>query len=162
MLTVNAAVVWVPLVASVPDQLPEAVHELALVELQDSTEVPPLATLVGDAVNVALGVATTVTAAVAGVLVPPAPVQVNEYVLLAVSAPVLWLPLVETLPVQSPEAVQAVAFVELQVSVAELPVVTDVGVTLKFAVGTGFVGMLIATVTGVALLVPPGPVQLSE
>ena len=66
-----------------------AVHEVALVELHVSVEVPPLATEVGFAVNVTVGAGTTVTVAVATLLVPPAPVQVSEYEVLAVSAPVL-------------------------------------------------------------------------
>jgi hypothetical protein len=72
--------------ANVP---PEAVHEVALVELQVSVDAPPLAIVVGFAISVATGLGATVTVAVAAVLVPPVPVQVNEYVVLAVKAPVL-------------------------------------------------------------------------
>ncbi len=67
-----------PLVAWVPDQPPEAVQEVALVELQVSVEVPPEATLVGLAVSETAGDgAVTVTVADCGALVPPAPVQVS-------------------------------------------------------------------------------------
>jgi len=67
------------------------VHDVALVELQVSVDAPPLATLVGFAVNVAVGtgLAVTVTVAATAVLVPPVPVQVREYVVSAVKAPVL-------------------------------------------------------------------------
>jgi hypothetical protein len=82
-------VLCAPLIALAPLQPPEAVHELALVELQDSVDAPPLATVVGFAVNVTVGAGTTVTAAVATLLEPPIPVQVNEYGVLAVSTPVL-------------------------------------------------------------------------
>ena len=85
---VSAPVLWVPLVAFVPLQLPEAVHEVALVELHVKVEEPPLATDVGFADRVTVGAGTTVTVAVAALLVPPVPLQVNEYVVLAVSAPV--------------------------------------------------------------------------
>jgi hypothetical protein len=71
----------VPLAASGPLQPPLAVHAVALVELHVSVAVPPLATPVGAAVNVAVGAGVgvvTVTVAVAGALLPPAPVQVNE------------------------------------------------------------------------------------
>ncbi len=61
--------------ANVP---PVAVQEIALVELQVSVDDDPLAIVVGLAVNEAVGLGTTVTVADAGVLVPPAPVQVNE------------------------------------------------------------------------------------
>ena len=60
-----------------------------MVELQVSVDAPPLATEVGFAVNVTVGAGTTVTVAVATLLVPPVPVQVKEYDVLAVSAPVL-------------------------------------------------------------------------
>ncbi len=67
-----------PLVAWVPDQPPEAVQEVALVELQVSVEVPPEATLVGLAVSVTVGAdAVTVTVADCGAPVPPDPVQVS-------------------------------------------------------------------------------------
>ena len=68
----------VPLVALLPLQPPVAVHEVALVELHVSVELPPLAITVGFAVNVTVGVGTTVTVAVATLLVPPVPVQVIE------------------------------------------------------------------------------------
>ena len=79
-----------PLVAFAPANVPPvAVQEVALVELQVSVEDPPLAIVVGLAVSVAVGLGAIVTVAVAAVLVPPAPVQVNEYVVVAVRAPVL-------------------------------------------------------------------------
>jgi hypothetical protein len=80
----------VPLVALLPLQpapAPEAVHEVALVELQVSVEVPPLAMTEGFATNVAVGMILTRT--VDAPLVPPVPVQVSEYDVLAVSAAVL-------------------------------------------------------------------------
>ncbi|HWS68681.1 MAG TPA: hypothetical protein VN325_38420 [Steroidobacteraceae bacterium] len=79
-----------PLVANAPLQPPEAVHDVALVELQVSVEAPPLATLVGFAVNVAVGagLAVTVTVATVAVLVPPDPVHEREYVVSAAKTPV--------------------------------------------------------------------------
>ena len=78
-----------PLVAFVPLQPPDAVHDVALVELQVSVEVPPLAIEVGFAVSVAVGTGAMVTVAIAAVLVPPVPVHFNVYVVLAVKGPVL-------------------------------------------------------------------------
>ena len=51
---------------------------MALAELHASVEAPPLATEVGFSVSVTVGAETTVTVAVATLLVPPAPLQVNE------------------------------------------------------------------------------------
>ena len=61
--------------ANVP---PVAVQEVAFVEPQVSVEDEPLAIVVGLAVSVAVGLGTMVTMVVAAVLVPPAPVHVNE------------------------------------------------------------------------------------
>ena len=86
----RAPVLCVPLVALAPLQpapAPEAVHEVALVELQVSVEVPPLAMTEGAATNVAVGMMLTMT--VDTLLVPPVPVQVKEYELGIVMAPVL-------------------------------------------------------------------------
>jgi hypothetical protein len=59
----------------VPDQPPEAVQEVALVELQVRVAVPPDAILVGLAVSVTVGAGVvTVTLADAEPL-PPVPVQ---------------------------------------------------------------------------------------
>ena len=82
----------VPLAALLPLQpapMPEAVHEVALVELHVSVELPPLAMDVGFAVNATVGAGATVTVAVTTLLVPPVPLQLNEYDVVAVSALVL-------------------------------------------------------------------------
>jgi hypothetical protein len=71
-------VLCVPLVAIVPLQPPVAVHEVALVELHVSVDAAPLATEVGFAIKVTVGAGTTVTVAVATLLVPPVPVHINE------------------------------------------------------------------------------------
>jgi hypothetical protein len=70
---------WLPLVDLAPTNVPpDAVHEVAFVELQISVELWPPATLVGLAFKVAVGMVPMVTVAVATPLVPPGPVQVNE------------------------------------------------------------------------------------
>ena len=66
---------WDPLVPRVPVQPPEAVQEVALVELQVRVELPPDAIVVGLALKLTVGV--TVTVADCGVLLPPVPVQVS-------------------------------------------------------------------------------------
>jgi hypothetical protein len=115
------------------------VQDVALVELQVSVEDPPLAIVLGLGVSVAVGtgLAVTVTVAAAAVLVPPVPEQVSEYVVSVAKAPVLWLPPVAKAPVQPPEALQDVALVELQLSVADPPLVTVVDDAVIDAVGAG-------------------------
>jgi hypothetical protein len=159
VLAVSAPVGWLPLVAFAPAKVPPvAVHDVALVELHVSVEVPPLAIEVGLAVSVAVGSGAMVTVADAAVLVPPAPVHVNEYAVLAVKAPVLWLPLVALVPVHPPEAVHDAALVELQVSVEDWPLAIEVGLAVSVAVGTG----AMVTMAEAAVLVPPAPVQVNE
>jgi hypothetical protein len=158
VVAVRALVARLPLVGSAPLQPPEAVHAVALVELQVSVEVPPEATVVGFAVKVAVGRGAMATEAAAAGLTPPIPVQVSEYDLFVVSAPVLRLPLADNAPLQAPEAVHAVALVELHVSVEVPPEATVVGFAVKVAAGTGAMASEAVTVG----LTPPGPVQLSE
>lgn len=50
------AVISVPLMSRVPDQLPEAVQLVALVEVQESVLVAPLITVLGLAVMVTVGI----------------------------------------------------------------------------------------------------------
>lgn len=66
-----------------------------------------------------------------------------------VSAPVDWLPLVALLPLQPPEAVQLVALADVQLSVAALPLATLAGFAERLAVGFG------ATATDTVRLAPP-------
>ena len=76
-MAVKAPVDCVPLVALEPDQAPEAVQEVALVEDHVNVEVAPPATVLGVAVKVTVGAGVvTVTVAVCAAL-PPAPVQVR-------------------------------------------------------------------------------------
>jgi hypothetical protein len=155
---VRDPVLCVPLVGLVPLQLPEAVHEVALVEVHVSVDAPPLATEVGFADSVTVAVPGTVTVAAATLLVPPAPTQVKEYVVVAVSATVLWVPLVPNAPLQPPEAAHEVALTELHVSVEAAPLATDVGFAVSVTVGA----CTTVTVAVAALLVPSAPVQVSE
>jgi hypothetical protein len=155
---VRAPVLWVPLAGRAPLQAPDALHAVALVELHVSVAAPPLTTVEGAALSVAVGGAAMVTVTVATGLAPPGSVHVSEKVVSAVSAPVVWVPLVATRPLQPPEAVHAVALVELHVNVDTPPLATDVGAAANVAAGTGST----ATVAVAAVLVPPAPVQISE
>jgi hypothetical protein len=66
-------------VALGPDQSPDAVHAVALVDAQVRVDAPPLATEVGFAVREALGTGGGNTVTVADALaLPPGPVQLTE------------------------------------------------------------------------------------
>jgi hypothetical protein len=151
------ALICVPLAASVPLQPLAATQESALVELQLSDAVPPRATEPGKAVSVAVGKGFTLTAAFAGGLVPPGPEHVSAKFAFPLNAPLLWLPLVASVPPQLPEAVQEVACAELHVSVVSLPAGMTLGVAVSCAVGSALT--MIASVT--VWLVPPGPEHVS-
>jgi len=135
------------------------VQDVAFVELQFNVEAAVLTTAVGFAVNEAVGSPRIVIVTVACVLVPPVPVHFKAYVVLAVRAPVLWLPLVPFAPANVPPvAVQDAAFVELQVNVVLAPLGIEVKAADSVAVGTG----AMVTVAVAAVLVPPAPLQVSE
>ena len=130
-----------PLVAFVPLQPPDAVHVVALLALQFRVAALPLGTLFGLAPNVTAGAGVvvpvvTVTDVVA-LLMPPGPVQDSMKLAVAVRAAVGWLPLVATVPLQAPEAVQEVAFVELQLMVELPPDAMLAGEALRDSVGAG-------------------------
>src|SRR5277367_3486281 len=112
-----------------------------------------MAAMVGDRITLPLEM---VTVAVAILLVPPAPLQVRKYDVVAASVPVPWLPLMALVPLQPPDAAQEVALVELHVSVEAPFVPTIVGYAIRVAVGTT------VTRTVDTVLVPPVPVHVNE
>jgi hypothetical protein len=118
----------------VPDQAPEAVQEVALLEDQLNVALPPLETLVGLALSETSGAPSTVTVA-AWVALPPTPVHVRTYSVVESSGPVFIEPLVATDPLQPPEVVHAVALVEFQASVADWPRATAIRLGDKATVG---------------------------
>ena len=149
------ALVVLPLVALAPDQLPDALHEVASVLLQESCVVAPLAMLDGVAVSVTVGGVAIVTVFVS-LPVPPIPVQVSVNVVLVSRPSLPVLPLVALAPDQPPDALHDVASVLLQESCVVEPLATLDGVAVRLTVGSG------TTVTDFASLpVPPGPVHVS-
>ena len=66
-------------------------------------------------------------------------------------------PLVASLPLQPPDAVQDVAFLDDQDSVELLPPATVLGLALKLTVGAGEVTVTVADCAAL----PPAPVQVS-
>lgn len=133
---------WLPEVDLVPDQAPEAVQEVALVDDQVNTDVVPVLTVDGLALMETVGAGggggapTTVTPVVCETL-PPAPVHVKEKLPVVVSGPVDWFPEFAFAPDQAPEATHDVAFAEDQLMVEALPEFTLVGFALSVSVGAG-------------------------
>jgi hypothetical protein len=124
----------VPPVGLLPLHPPDAAQVVASIEFHVRDTMPPTATLVGLADSVTVGAGTTVTATVRTAL-PPVPVQVRVNEAVAVNAPVETDPLVACDPLQPPDARQLVASVEVQVSIAEPPLATLVGLAPSVTVG---------------------------
>jgi hypothetical protein len=157
VLAVSAPEDCEPLTALVPDHPPEPEHEVAFFAVQVSVVEAPEVTVLGLAVSVTEGAeAETVTVADC-VAEPPVPVQVNSYSVVLERAAVDQVPLVPTTPCQPPEAVQAVAFVELQRRLDVPPAATVVGEADMMIVGTGEV----TTTSADCEADPPRPEQVS-
>lgn len=131
---------------------------VALVDVQMTVEALPLDTLEG------LALIETVGAAAAEILTvadcdaePPAPVHVSVNFVVAVRAGVAFEPAAASAPLQPPEAVQAVALVDDQVSVEVAPLLTVAGFAVRVTAGAG---VLTDTVADCAVL-PPVPLQVS-
>jgi len=141
----------------VPDQAPDAEHDVALEEAQVSVELVPLAMVLGTAEMLTEGgVALTDTVAV-WVAVPPAPVHDNVKVVPAVSAPDDCEPLMASAPDHPPEAEHEVAFFVVQLSVVEAPELMELGLAVSVTVGAEA-----ETVTVVDCVAdPPVPVQVN-
>ena len=124
-----------------------------------------MATVVGDAVSVTEGTAGCVTVTFTDCVAdppPPAAVQVNANAEFAVRGPVDALPDVDLVPLQLPVAVQVVALVDDQVSVAADPETTDAGTTASVTVGPcGSVGGGATPAVTVWTAVPPAPEQVN-
>ena len=148
-----------PVTAWLPDQPPDAVHAVAWVEDQVRVDAAPLLTVLGYAEKLTVGDGVVTETVADCVALPPEPVQVSEYVDLAVSAPVDCEPVRGSLPDHAPEAVQEVALVEDQAKVALPPLVTVLGLAPMVTVAVGF-GLTVTVVDWAA--VPPAPVQDKE
>ena len=78
MLAVIAPLDCEPLIALLPDQPPEAVQDVALVDDHVSIDAPPLATVLGLALKPTVTVGRALTDTVADCMaLPPAPVQLS-------------------------------------------------------------------------------------
>ena len=91
-------------------------------------------------------------------VVAAAPEQVSVYEAVPAAVGVtVSVPLVGCVPLQAPLAVQDVAFVEDQVSVALCPSVIDVGLIERVTVGAAALTVNVAD----AVALPPAPLQVS-
>jgi hypothetical protein len=70
-------------------------------------------------------------------------VHTIEYTWVARMGPVLCTPLLANVPLQSPEAAQEVAEMELQVNVDALPAGTAVGIAVNWEVGAALTVIMI-------------------
>ena len=86
--------------------------------------------------------------------------QASAKLLLLVRLPVVALPDAGRLPLQPPLALQLVALVDDQLSVALLPLSTTFGLAANDTVGSGGGGVLTATLV-LWLAEPPAPAQVS-
>ena len=111
----------------------------------------------GTQVSVAVPVADATVTVADWDAEPPAPVQVSVYLVDALSAAVLCEPLVASLPLQPPEALQEAALVEAQVNVDVPPLAMVLGFAVSVTVGAGAVTVTVADCAAL----PPGPVQVS-
>lgn len=76
-MLVSVPVDCVPATAFVPDQAPEATHEVALVEDHVSVALPPLFIALGPTLKVTVGAAALTETVADCVALPPLPVQVS-------------------------------------------------------------------------------------
>jgi hypothetical protein len=121
------------------------VQLVALAEVQVRVDALPLATLEGLALNETVGATGAETVTVADCdAEPPAPVQVRVNFVVAVSAAVDCEPAVASTPLQPPEAVQAEALVDDQVSADVAPLLTVAGFAVRVTAGAGVVTDTIA------------------
>ena len=116
-------------------------------------ELAPGLILVGLALNEIVGAAAAIVLIVTDcAAVPPLPVQVRVYWVVAVSAEVEIVPLSGCAPLQPPDAMHDVAFVELQLNIAVLPLAICDGLAESFTEGFRPAGVLVTGATEGAVL----------
>jgi len=127
-----------------------------LVEDQARVEPPPLDTVSEPALSETLGGAAATVTVVDWDAEPPAPVQVRVNFVVAVSADVPCDPLVGSAPLQPPEALQDVAFVDDQDNADAAPLFTVLGLAVRLMAGAALVTETVAD----CVALPPAPVQV--
>lgn len=149
---------WLPEVDWEPDHDPEAVQDVALVVLHAKVEDAPRVIVAGVTETLTVGAGTETLTVTDLDTVPPLPLQASVKVLEPALAGVTTSePLVTLLPLQSPEAVQLSALVEVQFSVELWPRFIVAGLAVRVSVGAGALTVRVA----LPLPVPPAPVHAS-
>lgn len=140
---------------------PEAVQLVACVLDQRNCVLPPLATLVGFALNVNVGAEPLCTVTITErCTLPPAPEQFSVNVRLLVMPPIVQpFDARGREPLHDPEAVQLVALVVDQCSCVLPPLATLVGFALSVSVGAGEVPCTVTVAERCTL--PPAPEHAS-
>ena len=153
----NGPTLCEPLVATLPDQPPDAAQLVAFVADHVSVLEPPLVTFVGLAVNVvtgALGGGAAATCALADALVvPPRPTQLSLYVCEVCNGPTDPDPSTSCRPFQSPEALQRNEPLDDHDNVAVAPAETLAGLTAIETIGAVDVGCCCCACATVAICV---------
>ena len=134
---VNAPVDCEPLTAFVPAQEPDAAQEVALSADQFNVVEAPKLTVLAMALKATVGAKADTVMVTVWVAEPPLPLQVSAYSVVFESGPVGQLPLIATAPCQPSDAVQEVALVVCQLSLAVAPLATVVDEGVKITVGAG-------------------------
>ncbi len=119
LFEVIALMVCEPEVALLPDQSPEAIQSVTLLLFQLSVVEPFSDTELGFAEKESVGNGAATVTLTESFALPPAPLQARLKLLSAVNVLIVWEPDVDLLPDQSPEAVQSVVLLLLQLSVVE-------------------------------------------
>jgi hypothetical protein len=146
-----------PLAGLLPDQAPEAEQDVAFAAFQLSVELLPLAMVLGAALMLTVGAVAFTEIVADCVALPPAPLQVNVYVALAVNVPEDCDPLRGLAPDHEPEAEHAAALLVDHVSVEAAPELTVLGFALSVTTGGNPDTVTVAD----CVAEPPGPVQVS-
>jgi hypothetical protein len=126
---------WVPLTLLVPDQAPEATHEVAFSLVHVSDDTPPGWTVLGVACTVTCGAEEVTVTVVDCEADPPGPVQAISNSVLLDRWPVDHVPLEATAPFQPPPARHCVALAALQLRVDVPRSLTVVGEAVKVIEG---------------------------
>jgi len=157
LLAVNALMVWEPDVDLLPDQSPEAVQSVVLLLVQLNVVEPLKGRFVGLAERLTTGAdgAATMTLTESFAF-PPLPLHDRTKLLLAVNVLMVWEPEVDLLPDQSPEAVQLVVLLLVQLNVVEPLKGRLVGLAERLTRGAE--GGETVTLTE-SLALPPGPLH---
>lgn len=148
-----------------PDHPPAALQLVALADDHVSVTLSPASIVEALALKLTVGSGSGIGAATSidtdEAAVPPCPEQVNVNVVSAFKGPTTWLPDVAWVPLQPPDAVQLVAFVDDHVSVALSPESTALALDVRLTLGESIGSVPLTDTSTEATVTPPNPEQLN-